>query len=284
MYLRSTRITGVSLALAACAWAEPAAPAADGNPPAVKPSVERIDRDHFRVGQVTFNHKTREIRFPAEVNMDQGLLEFVLVRTHGKIHESLLATDTRAEDINLAFKLLRYPASAELYYLPNDKGGLSAKRPEVPEATQAAARVQLKVEWDDGGIKRMVPINEWVQHTHTGKAMPATLWVYGGSEWDGGGFVAETTGDLVATWITNAALINYPGEDNEDDTAWVVYPKRVPPAGTKVTVVIAPNPEVKDKPRSAAEEPAAAEKPYPSPKQAPAAPGGPPAAPSTVTP
>ncbi|MCU0780186.1 MAG: YdjY domain-containing protein, partial [Akkermansiaceae bacterium] len=263
MPVHFTRITGVSLALAACAWAEPAVPnpAPDGNPPAVKPSVERIDRDHFRAGEVTFNHRTREIRFPAEVNMDQGVLEFLLVRTHGKIHESLLVTDTRAEDINLAFKLLRYPASAELYYLPNDRGGLSAKRPEVPEETKAAARVQIKVEWDDGGAKRVVPVNEWLQHTHTGKAMPATLWVYGGSEWDNGGFVAETTGDLVATWITNASLINYPGKDNEDDTAWVVYPKRVPPAGRKVSVIFAPIPELKDRSRIAPEKPAAKERP-----------------------
>ena len=264
-----TRITGLSLGLALSAMAESAAPAADGETPAVKPTVERIDRDHFRVGEVTFNHKTREIRFPAEVNMDQGLLEFVLVRTHGKIHESLLATDTRAEDINMAFKLLRYPASAELYYLPNDRGGLSSRRLEVPEETKTAARVQIKVEWEDAGSKRVVPINEWVQHTRTGKAMPATLWVYGGSEVDEGGFVAETTGDLVATWITNASLLNYPGEDNEDDTAWAVYPKRVPPAGTKVTVIIAPNPELNNKPRTA-------------PGDAPAAPAKPAAAPDTA--
>ncbi len=213
--------------------------------PPAKPTVERLDDSHYRIGEVTFDQKTREIRFPAVVNMTEGPLEYAIVHTRGKVHESLLATEISATHLNLALTLLRYPPSPELYALPNDKGGLSNKFPKVSKEAQAAARIQVKVEWDDAGKTRSVPINEWIQHLPKGSAMSATLWVYGGSEIDEGRFVAESTGDIMAIFITNSALINYPGKDNNNDDVWLPFPKRVPAVGTKVTVIIAPNPEAK---------------------------------------
>jgi len=206
----------------------------------VKPSVEKLDGSRYRIGKITFDSKTREIRFPAAVNMSDGLLEFAIVHENGKIHESLLHTGISALNLNLAFKLLSYPASAELYMIPNETGGLSGDFHEVPEEVRKAARISMSVEWQDGGRTRKVPINEWIQYAVTGTAMPSGPWVYGGSAIYDGKFLAETTGDIAAIFITNASLINYPGEDNLNDTVWLAYPKRVPPEGTKVTVVIAP--------------------------------------------
>jgi hypothetical protein len=206
----------------------------------VKPSVEKLDGTRYRIGKITFDSKTREIRFPAAVNMTDGLLEFAIVHENGKIHESLLHTDISALNLNLAFKLLSYPASAELYMIPNESGGLSGDFHEVPEEVSKGARISISVEWDDGGRTRKVPINEWIQYAVTGTTMPSRHWVYGGSGIYDGKFLAETTGDIAAIFITNASLINYPGDDNLNDTVWLAYPKRVPPEGTKVTVVIAP--------------------------------------------
>lgn len=233
-----------------CAQTPPPAESAAPPPPAqpaapAKPTVKRLDETHYQIGEVKFDQKTREIRFPATVNLTEGLLEFAIVRPHGKVHESLLITDASATDINLALTLLRYPPSPDLYALPSASGGLSNKFPEVPKATKAAARVQVKIEWDDAGRTRTVPFNEWIQHASKGSAMPATLWVYGGSEIHEGIFVAESSGDIMAIFLANSALFNYPGTDNNDDTVWIPFPKRVPEAGTKVTVIIAPNPELK---------------------------------------
>lgn len=206
----------------------------------VKPSVEKLDGTRYRIGTVTFDSKTREIRFPAAVNMSDGLLEFAIVHENGKIHESLLHTDISALNLNLAFKLLSYQASAELYLIPNETGGLSGDFHEVPEEVRKSARIALSVEWQDDGRTRKVPINEWIQYAVTGSSMPSGPWIYGGSALYDGRFLAETTGDIAAIFITNASLINYPGDDNLNDTVWLAYPKRVPPEGTKVTVIIAP--------------------------------------------
>lgn len=207
---------------------------------AAKPAVEEIGPDRFRVGKVEFNRKKREVRIPTRVNMTQGLLEFVAVHQNGKIHESLLFTEASPTDVNVALKLLRFQASRELYPLPNETGGTSGKFPKVPEEVRRAARVLIEVEWQDEGKTRKVPVNDWIQHAVKSTPMPAGPWVYGGSEFVDGKFAPELSGDIVAIFTALSALINYPGDDHRDDTVWVVHPKRVPPEGTHVTLIISP--------------------------------------------
>lgn len=206
----------------------------------VQPSVEKIDGTRFKIGSITFDSKTREIRFPAQINMTQDLLEFLIVHQNGKVHESLLKTDISATDLNVAFKLLRYQASPELYAEPTSDADPTAKFPDVGEEVKKASRITIEVEWENEGATRRVPINEWVQHSSTGSAMPAGPWVYGGSQISEGKFQAEITGDIAAIYLSRAALINYPGKDNTDDTVWFVFPKRVPPLDSPVTVIITP--------------------------------------------
>jgi hypothetical protein len=215
-------------------------PAPDQKVAPVKPSVEKLEDGRFRIGKITFDQAKREIRIPSQINMTEGLLEFLVVHINGKVHESLFVTEASPTDLNLALALLRYKPSRELYPLPNGTGGISDRFPEVPEEIKSAARISIHVEWQDNGETKRTPVNEWIQHAVKLTAMPSGPWVYGGSEFHQGRFAPESTGDIVAVFITLSALINYPGEDNRDDTAWLVYPKRVPAQGTNVTLVIAP--------------------------------------------
>lgn len=224
-------------------------PAPDQAVEPVTPSVKKLDDTRYQVGEVIFDQKTREIRFPTRVNMTEGLLEYLIVHQNGKVHESLLVTEISPTHLNLAFTLLRYSASKELYPLPNETGGVSDKFPEVPADVKAASRVSIEVEWTDEGKVRRVPVNEWIQHAMKSSAMPVGPWVYGGSDFHEGKFIAETSGDVAAIFLSMAALINYPGVDNSDDTVWTPFPKRVPPEGTNVTVIIAPYQNAKPLPK-----------------------------------
>ncbi len=206
-----------------------------------KPSVEKLDGNLCRVGQVTFDTKTREIRFPAKVNMIEGLLEYLVVTEAGKVHESLLSSTITPTDLNLAFTLLRYPPSKELTPLPNDTGGASNNYPDVPADIKAAARVNIEVEWQEAGKIRRLSVNDMIRHNDKNTAMPAGTWIYGGSEVFEGKFVADSTGDLIAIFVNSAAILNAFTVDNRDDKVWTPYPKRVPALATSVTVIITPH-------------------------------------------
>ncbi|RYD46275.1 MAG: hypothetical protein EOP85_07780 [Verrucomicrobiaceae bacterium] len=244
MHLRLLATFTACASLAMAQFPAPAGPG-DGAPPeetkeVAKPSVKKLDETRFQIGQVIFDKKTREIRFPAKVNMTEGLLEFLVVHEKGKLHESLFSTETSPTDLNLALTLLSYKPSKELYPLPNDTGGTSNSFPEVPPGIKFAARVNIDAEWTTEGKTRRLSVNELIQHEVKVTAMPAGPWVYGGSDFKEGKFIAETSGDIIAIFLSMAALVNYPGEDNADDTVWIPFPKRVPEIGTAVTVIITP--------------------------------------------
>ena len=207
---------------------------------APKPSVQKLDETRYLIGGISFDENTREIRFPTKVNLTEGLLEYLIVHQSGKVHEALLSTEISPTDLNLAFTLLRYPPSRELYPLPEEDGAASSKFPTVPADVKARARITIDVEWTVDGKLRRVPINEWIQHAVKSTSMPAGPWVYGGSEFSEGKFIPETSGDIAAIFLAMSALINYPGDDNNSDDVWTPFPKRVPPLETNVTVIIAP--------------------------------------------
>ncbi|BCU75497.1 YdjY domain-containing protein [Luteolibacter sp. LG18] len=207
-----------------------------------KPAIEKLDGTRLRLGEITFDSKTREIRFPARVNMTEGLLEYLIVHEKGKVHESLFATAVSPTRLNVVFTLLRYQRSQELYATDGPaEHEAGTKFPDVPTEVKAGARVDLKVEWEDAGKTRAVPVNEWIAHAVTEKQMPSGPWVYGGSEISNGRYHAEATGDVAAIFLSSSAILNYPGKDNNDDEAWLPFPKRVPSVGTKVTLIITPH-------------------------------------------
>ena len=207
-----------------------------------QPPVKELDAERVQIGEVVLNRKTREIRFPAAVNMANGeLLEFAIVHANGKVHESLLLTNVSPTHLNLAFKLLRYEGSPELYAAYEEEGSITNRYPEVKAEVRAANRIDMSVEWQEKGKTRTARINEWISNATTGQAMPADPWVYGGSIFYDGKFQAQATGDISAIFLSNAALINYSGKDNNSDEVWLPFPKRVPPEGTKVTVIITPH-------------------------------------------
>lgn len=215
-------------------------PAPDQKIAEVTPAIEKLDNGWMKIGQVTFDPRTRQIRFPSRINQTEGLLEFLIVHQNGKIHESLLVTDISAMNLNLAFKLLRYKASRELYYKLNADGTHTAEFEEASPEEKRESRIRILVEWEAGGEKRTLPVREWINHATTEAPMADDPWVYGGSFLYNGRFVAESSGDLAAIFLSNAALINFSGKDNELDEVWLPHPSRVPPEETPVTVIIEP--------------------------------------------
>ncbi|NOX98302.1 MAG: hypothetical protein GXP30_00950, partial [Verrucomicrobia bacterium] len=82
-----------------------------GNPKeaaADKPKVKSLGDHRYQLGDIIFNGKTREIRFPATMNLEKGLLEYVLVTEEGKMHESLLGTKVRPAQLQIVLKLCHY--------------------------------------------------------------------------------------------------------------------------------------------------------------------------------
>src|SRR5437773_10746835 len=60
----------------------------------------------FEIGRVRFSKTEGTVSIPAQVNMPEGAVEYFLVTTTGKTHESVFRTDAEPYHIQLAMLLL----------------------------------------------------------------------------------------------------------------------------------------------------------------------------------
>ena len=205
------------------------------------PPVRDLGNGKFGVGLVTFHQKTREISFPAEVNMQEGALEYAVVHHNGKIHEAILITKARPFHVNIALKIMGYKESKELFPILGEDFRPTGKFPEVPEKIRNAARAEIHLQWKNKDDKaQSATLNDWITHTVTKKPLAPKPWVYGGSYVHEKSFQAEASGDIVALFTNNASLFNWPGRDGNLDDVWIPTTARVPEVGTPVTITIKP--------------------------------------------
>src|SRR3954469_13485921 len=68
--------------------------------------LQQISSNLFQIGTVRLDKSKGTVQFPAQLNMTNGLVEYLLVTTKGKLHESVLKTETEPYHIQLALLLL----------------------------------------------------------------------------------------------------------------------------------------------------------------------------------
>lgn len=213
-----------------------AAPLAAQTAPVIKPSadgrqefpaIKKIGPGIFRLGEIQIHKKAGSITFPAKINMNKGLIEYLLVRSSGKVHESLLRTDVDPYYLNLAFLLLGFEGTdAPL----QTQGASETPRGEAVQIT-IIHRAGEKVKHSDAAAlilkktkdkSETVPIN----------------WIYTGSKILQGEFLAQESGSIVAVYRDPAALIDNASPGGDNDEIWFVNQEVTPAAGTEVIVTI----------------------------------------------
>ncbi len=191
------------------------------------PAIEKISPGIFRIGEIQIHKKAGSITFPAQVNMDKGLLEYLLVQSQGKTHESLLRTDVEPYYLNIAFLLLGFEGTDQ----PLTEQG--------SEQIPGGEPVEISVIFHDGSKNQTVPAESWLETRTDKTVLPVSLtWKYTGSQIMSGAFQAQAQGSIAAIFHDPVALIDHDGEGGVNDEIWFVNEEATPPAGTPVTVTI----------------------------------------------
>lgn len=238
--MKSTGLTPYAVILAASVFSagslamQPAAPPpavpAPGEQDQVLPPIEKLPSGDYRLGEIVVNKAQRSITFPAEVNMDRGLLEYLLVHRRGKTHESLLRTRVEPYSLQIAFLLLDFAGSEEKLGMQGDV--------TVPKGDP----IRITLKSAAGGVGEEFPPERWLVNVIDGQArdVPPMSWVYTGSMIHYGRFLAQDSGSMVAIWHDPAALMDNTTPGGESNRIWFVRQGTVPPVGTPVEVVIRP--------------------------------------------
>lgn len=201
-------------------------------------AVRKLDEDHFAVGEVVIDKKSRSLTFPAVVNIDSDTaVEYALVTDRGKIHEAVFSTPVTAIELHTAALLLGLKPSAGTV---REDGST-----EVP----ALASAKIEVSWRKNGPKdTRYPLEALIldklspSGESRGEGEPLTdgQWFYNGSRLMGPRFQANEEGSLIALIPDGAALVNNPRPNTGDDQRYRSNQKLLPSKNTPVKIVISP--------------------------------------------
>jgi hypothetical protein len=194
------------------------------SPVAREPKVREISPGIFEIGKVRVDKQKRTIEFPAVVNMKEGLAEYFLVSTQGKVHESVLRTEVEPYQVHVAMLLLGGKGAQTNFF--------------APDQPPAGDPITIEVSWKGLLSTKRVAAEEMVFDRAKNKAMSKGPWIYNGSFQFEGMFVAQQTGSIISVIADPEALINNPRERRDDDDNWTVNSKAVPSVETLVTVTI----------------------------------------------
>ncbi len=238
------RLTGLFVA---ALLAEPLGSVADGTKTpaeegASPPKIEQLSEHDFRLGEINFNKSTRNITFDATVNQVQDPIEYAIVHVTGKDHESLLTTRVSPYHLQVVLLLCGYqPGHGDLF----TAAGTSEESPPPRDRD-----VLVTIAWKSPeGVLESNRIEDWILDLSTGRSMPPSSWAFTGSTIIDGSFQAEVEGSIVAIYLDEFALLNYPGAGNRDDEIWIPHAKKMPPLDhpERVTIVLPPQPAIEPK-------------------------------------
>lgn len=192
------------------------------------PPIEKIGHNEYRLGEIRIHKAERSITFPAEVNMDSGLLEYLIVHRRGKTHESLLRTHIDPYNLQIAFLLNGFKGTDQRLAMQGDP------------TTPTGERIQILVRTVGGPSMAAFPAEDWLinRFDDVVKNVGPMTWVFSGSYVDDGRFMSQESGSIAAIWHDPVALIDNASQGGETNKIWFVKEGTVPPVGTPVEVTI----------------------------------------------
>ncbi|MDD2366859.1 MAG: YdjY domain-containing protein [Desulfuromonadaceae bacterium] len=193
------------------------------------PAIEKLGDGKYRIGEILINKQDKSVTFPAVVNMNSGILEYLLVNNVGKTHESLLRTGISPYNLQVAFMLLGYEGT--------NKRLSSQGSPELPKGESVNIMLSNVAE------KQTVPfpVESWLVNKTGSSTIDVNQlnWVFCGSYVNElGGFMSQESGSIVAIWHDPVAMIDNASPGGESNRIWYVKEGTVPAVGTKVTVTV----------------------------------------------
>jgi hypothetical protein len=205
-----------------------------------------------KVPHLEFDLKAKQIRVEAETLGVDMPLEFFAVVYNGPEHEAVIRSKVKPSDLHTALLAVGLQPGAPVSYSKSLEKWIPPHGPPL----------QIHMEYEKDGKKISEPANRWMRNLKTKKPMPTTTWIFAGSRvMNDGKYAADATGYLVSVVNFDMTVIDIPdiASASNETLEWERNPDTVPPAGTKVTMVIEPAGKHEAAPADAKKEAAARE-------------------------
>jgi hypothetical protein len=209
------------------------------NPADPTAKLKRLSEDY----PVWLDTKNKQVIMDGEICLTRGPLEMFACTKGTKEHESVVSVPTKAFVVHAALLALGSKTGSPVKYQPKF----------VPPS---GAKVDIWVYWvDEKGKQQKARAQDMVRVVKSKKAMEYP-WVFAGS----GFYVDEETkkqyylaeaGDFICVSNFPGAMLDVPMEStsDNDDLLFEAFTENIPPKGTKVKIVLAPQIDKKAAPK-----------------------------------
>lgn len=193
--------------------------------------LEPLGGEKFRIGEVVLDKKSRTVTIPVKVNMVEGVVEYALVTENGKAHEAIFTTAASPTHVHLACVLLG-KSEVKGQDWPKDYTGITKDQ-----------AVKVEVTWPTNGpmkrysLARFVVKKQNPGSAEQGAELATGDWLYSGSHFRTGVFVAESEGSIISIIGDGAALVNGLRKDHANDLMHTANKALLPPQGRTVKMV-----------------------------------------------
>ncbi|HUR45018.1 MAG TPA: YdjY domain-containing protein [Candidatus Saccharimonadales bacterium] len=212
------------------AWSGPVSSGGSGKPgngaALTNAALKTIAPGIYQIGKVRLDQKKRCVSFPAVINMNQALVEYLVVSANGKTHESLLKTTAEPYHIHTAMLLL------------GAKGTQGRPFPEDKRKAIPGDAVKIEVSWDEQGKRKTCQAEDLIVDQTTKRSVSAGDWTYVGSNVEEGVFRAQQEGSIISLIEDPDALVNNPRPGRDNDDNWRIKSEGLPPLDSEVEVTL----------------------------------------------
>jgi len=238
-YMFSVGLLVISVFLVGCEQpkAEPPKPAEKPNDAPAKPAeskkvaLNKLDTLFLE----TFPDGRRRVQIEAEVCLREGVLEQLLCRLQTKEHEAILHANVDAAQIHATLEAIKAKPGSTVKY-----------EPKFQPPTGTPIKITLEYE-KKPGEKVTVNARDWIRNIKTGQALDVD-WVFAGSQLfrdpDNPTKVTYQAnyGDVICVSNFPTAMLDVPIDSPKvnRDVSFEAWTERIPPVGTKVTVILEP--------------------------------------------
>lgn len=204
--------------------------------------IKEIEPGVLELGKVRLHMEERSITFPASINMHEGPIEYFLVTSYGKVHESVLKMDVMPYHIHM-FALMLGATGADFDALKARFSKLeeneivpTAELNEMLKDGLFGQPVQMTIRWKKDEKSFEHEAEALLASNVDGNTMDAGQWFYTGSRIINNIFVANQSGDAVTVIGDYGSMVNYIGPGFKNDELWKANIPVLPPINHPVTV------------------------------------------------
>lgn len=197
--------------------------------------VKKVGENVYFMGDIEINPEKGYVAIPCTINMTSGLLEVLLCRPEGKVHESLLVTRVTPLEFQTALLLLGLDAVNEI---PEDTAKIDNLSPYKTIETPGDS-VLLVIETEHSGKKQKMPAEHYIRDERTQSPLKPGTWLFKGAvTHQSGHVIIDNATTIISTYLDPVALMELNSSSRFNDELFYVNENAGLEKGQPVTLII----------------------------------------------